>query len=68
MNLISLGLFWAHGCYFNFPRNKSVGAFSTGVLHLGCLLESSRNLVKHTHTEDPPAEILIQLVGRRPWH
>lgn len=49
---------------FQFLKNKVFGSSSAGVLYLRCLLESLKKLVKHTHAQVPPPEILIQLVGK----
>ena len=62
VNLISLGLFWAQGCCFNFPSNEAFGSPSAGFLYLVCFLESPGNLVTHTYAPE------IQLVGRGPGH
>lgn len=46
---------------FQFPREQSICSIQHKGSH-GCFLESPRNLVKHTHAQILPAEILIQLV------
>ena len=53
-------IFGAYDGYFNFPGNKALASFSANVLVCGCLLESPRNLVKHTHNGFLLAEIEIQ--------
>lgn len=46
VSLVSSGLFWAHGCCFRFPRNKTLGSSGSGILNPRCLLASPGDLVK----------------------